>query len=128
MKQRYARGCRGALHQQTHIAVPWRRDKWNVAELGKSDRHTLPGQRVVRRKEDMQGLSPQVHSLDIRWSDVTRDDPEVGKTAENILDDRCAVAGPKLNTDVRSSFAKRTDQRWKRLVEPRSADRSALAR
>src|SRR5207249_11709860 len=85
---------------------------------------------MVRRKHYIQRLPPQVHSLDSGRSDCPRNNPKIGQTANNILDDRCAIASPKLNSNIWPSFAKRADERWQCLVDDdgqgRHDDLSAL--
>jgi hypothetical protein len=102
MSQVDTRRGRGALDQQTRLAVSRWRDQWDVAKLSESHRRTCVRQGMVLRNDHVQRLSTEVNSLDGACHDFARDDSEIGKATDDIIDDGRAVSSPNLHVDERS--------------------------
>jgi hypothetical protein len=79
MAQMYPRRRSGALNLQTRLAVPRRRDQWNVAKLSEANWRTRLAERVVPRDNHVQRFSTQVDTFDGARHDISGDDAEIGK-------------------------------------------------
>ena len=110
MAQMNSRRRSGAFNRQTGLAVPRRRDQWNVAKLSEANWRTRPAEGVATRDNYVQRFSTQVDPFDGARDDVSGNDTEVGKAADDILDDGGAVSGPNLHVDQRPLLRERANQ------------------
>jgi hypothetical protein len=117
MSQVDTRRGSGALDQHTRLAVSRWRDQWDVAKLSESHRRTRVRQGMALRNDHVQRLSTEVNSLDSACHDFARDDAEIGKATDDIVDDGRAVSSPNLHVDERPLLTEYAYQARKRVMD-----------